>query len=56
MTKKANAFRTRFARAKKGGKWFIFRAKARKMNHIFSFFASEASKKYHNAFFVMYLD
>jgi hypothetical protein len=47
MTKKANAFRTRFARAKKGGKWFIFRAFARKINHISSFFASEESKKKH---------
>jgi hypothetical protein len=42
MTKKANVFRIRFARAKNEPHLLLF--------------ASEASKKYHNAFSVMYLD
>jgi hypothetical protein len=47
MTKKANAFRTRFARAKKGGKWFLFLAFALQINHIPPLFSSEESKKKH---------
>jgi hypothetical protein len=43
ITKNANAFRTRFAREKKG-EIGSFSGESPKMNHIPSFFASEATK------------
>jgi hypothetical protein len=55
MTKKASAFRTRFACAKKGGEVVHFSGESPKNEPLSPFFSSEASKKYYNAFFVMYL-
>ena len=50
MTKKQIPFRTRFARAKREGKWFFFWAKPEKRTTSHPLFASEASKKHQNAF------
>ncbi len=56
MTKKLKTFSHALRSCEKEGKWFIFSGFARKNVPLLPLFASEASKKQLNIFFVMYLE